>query len=233
MISQKDIPGTCTDGIKSLRASLWAFWQEHRDDVDLIMHKSNVMGAYHNCFDCRSSYYVYLAFILLVCWIAEWVKHIKHFKCYIDDNCSFSQVGDVKYYPPYSKYFLSNWTKLLELWDKIGLPHEERKQIYSPIVLFISFDVDSNLMSIPINEECKQALIHQVIEFAQPGKCQTLKEFQSVAGHVNWSLTVFLMLKPSLSAVYAEMTGKPCPLGPIRVNNAIHKDLLWFAKHTE
>jgi len=63
-------------------------------------------------------------------------------KCYIDDNCSFARLGDVKYYPKYKRYFPTDQTKLLELWDELGLPHEEKKQIYGPVIPFIGFDVD-------------------------------------------------------------------------------------------
>jgi len=166
MIDQNDIARTCTDGIKSLGASLRAFRQENGDNIKLIMHKSDVQGVYHNipmaplwqikqavslgdrkhidrcnCFGCRGSYYVYLAFISLICWITEHMKGIQHLKCYIDDNCSFAHLGDVKYYPPYKQCFPTDQTKLLELWDEIGLPHEEHKQIYGPVIPFISFDV--------------------------------------------------------------------------------------------
>ena len=130
MISREDIAGTCMDGIKSLGASLRAFRRKHGDDIELIMHKSDVQGAYRNipmapmwqlkqavafenrkhidhcnCFGCRGSYYVYLAFISLVCWIARYMKGIEDLKCYIDDNCSFARLGDVKYYPKYRRYF--------------------------------------------------------------------------------------------------------------------------------
>ena len=140
-------------------------------------------------------------------------------------------MGDVKYYSPYNRYFPSDQTTLLELWDELGLPHEERKQVYGPVITFIGFDVDPNAMTISIGDQRKQALIDQVTEFAQPGKCRTFKEFQSVAGRVNWALAVFPLLKPGLSAIYAKMAGKSRALGPIRINNAVHRELLWFAKH--
>ena len=70
------------------------------------------------------------------------IKGIQHMKCYIDDNCSFARLGDVKYYPKYKRYFPTDQTKLLELWDELGLPHEEKKQIYGPVIPFIGFDVD-------------------------------------------------------------------------------------------
>jgi hypothetical protein len=258
MIDRNDIAGTCMDGIKSLGASLRAFRQENGDDIELIMHKSDVQGAYRNipmaplwqikqavalgdrkhidgcnCFGCRGSYYVYLAFISLVCWIAEHVKGIQHLKCYIDDNCSFARLGDVRYYPPYKRYFPTDQTKLLELWDEIGLPHEERKQIYSPVIPFIGFDVNPNAMTISINDDRKCDLLNKVRDFAKAGKRRSLKDFQSLAGHVNWSLAVFPLLKPALSAVYAKMAGKSLPMASIRVNNAVRNELLWFAKHAD
>jgi hypothetical protein len=85
-----------------------------------------------------------------VCWIAKHVKGIQNLKCYIDDNCSFAHLGDVKYYLPYKCYFPTDQTKLLQLWDEIGLPHEERKQIYGPVIPFIGFDVDPNAMTVSI-----------------------------------------------------------------------------------
>ena len=258
MISRDDIAGTCMDGIKSLGASLRAFRRDNGDDIELVIHKSDVAGAYRNipmspmwqikqavacgdrrhidgcnCFGCRGSYYVYLAFISLVCWIAEHAKMIKNLKCYIDDNCSFARLGDVKYYTPYKRYFPTDQTKLLELWDEIGLPHEERKQIYGPVIPFIGFDVDPNKMTITINDERKQNLLTKVRHFAKTGKRHTLKEFQSIAGHINWSLAVFPLLKPGLSAVYEKTADKSRLMASIRVNNAVRDELLWFANHAQ
>ena len=258
MISREDIAGTCMDGIKSLGASLRAFRRKHGDDIELIMHKSDVQGAYRNipmapmwqlkqavafenrkhidhcnCFGCRGSYYVYLAFISLVCWIARYMKGIEDLKCYIDDNCSFARLGDVKYYPKYRRYFPTDQTKLLELWDEIGLPHEEKKQIYGPVIPFIGFDIDPNAMTVSINDERKNDLLNKVRDFAKSGKRRSLKDFQSIAGHVNWSLAVFPLLKPALSAIYAKMAGKTQSMASIFVNNAVREQLLWFAKHAQ
>jgi hypothetical protein len=258
MINRDDIAGTCMDGIKSLGASLRAFRREHGEHVQLIMHKSDIQGAYRNipmaplwqlkqavafedrkhvdrcnCFGCRGSYYVYLAFISFVCWIALHVKEIQHLKCYIDDNCSFALLGDVRYYPKYKRYFPTDQTKLLELWDELGLPHEERKQIYGPVIPFIGFDVDPNAMTVSISDERKRDLLDKVRDFAKSGKRRSLKDFQSIAGHINWSLAVFPLLKPALSALYAKTANKSQLMASIRVNNAVRDELLWFAKHAQ
>jgi hypothetical protein len=48
MINHDDIAGTCMDGIKSLGASLRAFRKEQGEDIQLVMYKSDIQGAYQN-----------------------------------------------------------------------------------------------------------------------------------------------------------------------------------------
>jgi len=138
-----------------------------------------------NCFGCRGFYYVYLTFISFICWIVQFMIEICHLKCYINDNCSFAHLGDVKYYPKYKWYFPTDQTKFLELWNDIGLPYEERKQIYELIIPFISFDVNPNVMMVSINDRRKDDLITKVHDFAKAGNQCSLKDYKSLASHVN------------------------------------------------
>ena len=256
MIDSEDIAGTCMDNIHSFGASLRAFRKANGDDVKLVMWKSDIEAAYRNiwlakewqakqtvtvgdkryidhcnCFGNRSSYKIFLSFSSLVSWIAERIKHIPHVKTYVDDNASFGLAGDVLYYEPYHRYFPTNQTKLLLLWDELSIPHAEKKQIYGPIVPFVGLDIDPNLMTVSISDERRAELIEKVLAFAKPGKRHSLRDFQSLAGHLNWSFAVFPLLRPSLSAIYSKMSGKSLSLAPIRVNNAICLQLKWFVKH--
>jgi hypothetical protein len=158
---------------------------------------------------------------------------ICNLKVYVDDNASFSRVGDVLYYPPYGRYYPSEQTRLLLLWDELDIPHEEKKQLYGPVVPFIGFDVDPNAMTISISDERKAILLARVTDFAQAGKRRTLKEFLSIAGHINWYLTVFPLLRPCLSGIYAKTAGKTQMMTPIRVNNAIRDELAWFVDQAQ
>ena len=88
-------------------------------------------------------------------------------------------------------------------------------------------------MTVSINDERKNDLLNKVRDFAKSGKRRSLKDFQSIAGHVNWSLAVFPLLKPALSAIYAKMAGKTQSMASIFVNNAVREQLLWFAKHAQ
>jgi hypothetical protein len=167
-----------------LGASLHAFRKAEGSKVELIMWKSDIQMAYRNlwlspewqakqvvsvgnkryvnhcnCFGNRGSYKVFLSFSSLLTWIAENVKHIPNLKVYVDDNCSFGPTGSVLYYAPYRRYFPSNQAKLLLLWDELNVPHEEKKQIYGPIVPIVGFDIDPNRMTISISDQCRTVLL--------------------------------------------------------------------------
>lgn len=255
MIDDSSVAGTSMDGIKSLGASLRAF-RRFEGDEELVMWKSDIQMAYRNlwlapewqakqivsigelryvdrcnCFGNRSSYKVFLSFSSLLAWIAENVAGIPALKVYVDDNCSFGPTRDVLYYAPYQRYFPSNQTKLLLLWDELNVPHEQKKQVYGPVIPFVGFDVDPNAMTISLSDTRRLELIDKILAFAKPGKRFALRDFQSLAGYINWSFAVFPLLKPSLSAVYAKISGKTKLLAPIRVNTSICTELLWFVKH--
>ena len=54
-----------------------------------------------------------------------------------------------------------------------------------------------------------------------------------MASWVNWALNVFPLLCPCLNTFYAKMAGSYNPTQRIWVNNSVHKDLLWVARHIE
>jgi len=74
-------------------------------------------------------------------------------------------------------------------------------------------------------------LIKKVLDFVKHGKCHSLRDYESLAGHMNWSFAMFLLLKPSLSTIYQKISGKTLSLAPIWVNNAIIFELEWFMNH--
>ena len=165
----------------------------------------------------------------LVLWIALFVVLILDLFGYIDDNFSFEEEGNVIWYEPYKCYFPAKQTKLLTLWDEIALPHEKPKQEYGPVLRIIGFLVDPNLMRVSMEEEDKAKLLQRVTSFTATtpgGTRRTLREFQQLAGWVNWSFNVFPLLKPALANVYAKMSGKSQPHAKLFVSRAVVLDLL-------
>ena len=127
--------------------------------------------------------------------------------------------------------------KLLNLWDELGIPHKEKKQVSGKILTIIGIEVDANLLTLTLPSENKSELVAQLKEFARTpegnGVKYALKDFQRFAGWFNWALNVYPLLKPALSNIYAKMThSKPDkPLTKLYVNNAIRYDLLWAIDH--
>ena len=107
----------------------------------------------------------YTAFIGLVLWIAIFIKLLVDLFGYIDDNFGFDEEGNVIWYGPYQCYYPAKQTKLLLLWDEIGLPHEKSKQEYAPVLRIIGFMVDPEIMHVSMDEEDRARLIQQVSEF--------------------------------------------------------------------
>jgi hypothetical protein len=96
--------------------------------------------------------------------------------------------------------------------------------------------VDPKLMRVSMDEEDRSRLIQQISAFiavAPGGTRRTLREFQQLAGWINWSYNVFPLLKPALSNVYAKIGGKSETHAKIFVSKAVVADLEWFLSHVQ
>ena len=110
----------------------------------------------------------------LVLWIAVFQRHLHALKCYMDDNFSFSISGDIELYAPYDTFLPSEQVRLLQLWDKINLPHEEEKQISGTCIPIIGFDVDPNTMTVTMSHTKRTELIDTCTAFTTQGARKTL-----------------------------------------------------------
>jgi hypothetical protein len=258
MIARADVVGAKMDAISDLIAALLRYRKIHPNTA-LVLFKSDVSAAYRRLplhplwqikqivtidnirhvdrctsFGGRGSCRDYTAFMGLVLWIAIFVKLLADLFGYIDDNFSFEEEGNVMWYNPYCCYYPTKQTKLLMLWDEIGLPHDKSKQEYAPVLRIIGFMVDPKLMRVSMDEEDRSRLIQQVSAFtaiAPGGTRRSLQEFQQLAGWINWSFNVFPLLKPALSNVYAKIGGKSETHAKIFVSKAVVGDLEWFLSH--
>jgi hypothetical protein len=258
MIDRDSISGVKLDGIKTLGDSIRAYRASHPDNSaqPLVLWKSDVAAAYRqmpmhplwqikqavciddlfnidhcNNFGGRASQKVWWSFMSLVLWIAVFKRGLHALKCYTDDNFSFSLQGNLELYPNYDAFLPAEQVALLQLWDKIGLPHEEGKQISGTCIPIIGFDVDPNAMTVTMSESKKSDLVEACTAFTVRGARKTLREFQQLQGWVNWSLNVFPLLRPTLCESYQKICGKSRSNAPIRVNNAMRRELLWFINH--
>jgi hypothetical protein len=260
MIDRQSISGVKLDGIKTLGDSIRAFRASlpANKAQSLVLWKSDVAAAYRqmpmhplwqikqavcindqfcidrcNNFGGRASQKIWWSFISLVLWIAVFRRNLRALKCYVDDNFSFAVAGDLELYARYDAFLPSEQVSLLRLWDEINLPHEEQKQINGTCIPIIGFDVDPNEMTVTMSETKKFELVSACTAFTTRGARKTLREFQRLQGWVNWSLNVFPHLRPALCESYKKISGKSQPNAPIRVNNTMRRELLWFINHVK
>jgi hypothetical protein len=81
-----------------------------------------------NNFGNRAGGRIYGAFAGLMLWIAIFVKQIGDLLGYVDDDYSWDFEDSLVWYPPYKQFYPEKQTRLLELWDELGIPHKKKKQ---------------------------------------------------------------------------------------------------------
>jgi len=167
----------------------------------------------------------------LVLWIAIHVKHIDALLAYVDDNFSHDVNPILSYYAPYSSFYPSKQVRLLQLWDEIALPHEQKKQEYGRSLVIIGFHIDTVTMTVTLPDEKRDETIAAVRTFAldAPRRRRPLIEWQRNTGWMNWALNVAPLLRPALQSSYHKMAGRSIRNAPIFINRRVTLDLLWFA----
>ncbi|KAJ2927278.1 hypothetical protein H1R20_g9817, partial [Candolleomyces eurysporus] len=165
----------------------------------------------------------------LVTWIAIHKRLITNLiGAYVDDSFGFNKEDNVTFYCPYSKFLPCSQVMLLELWDELNIPHKEKKQVFSSPLTIIGFKVDPNTMTIALPNNVKTKLIDKLDLWIQPPVPQSqnngkfkLREWQILAGWMNWAFNMYPPLHPSLNRVYPKMLGQSSPFTKIWINNAV------------
>ena len=76
----------------------------------------------------------------------------------------------------------------------------------------------------------RESLIEACKLFVSSSRC-SLRDFQRLAGHINWALNIYPKMRPALSAIYAKISGKSQTFASIRINNDVRRELAWFTAH--
>lgn len=258
MVSREHSGGSRLDTIKDLADSLIEFRRIH-GNVELVLFKSDVSSAYRrlpmhplwqikqivtvegkrhvdrcNSFGNRGSQRLWVGFMALVTWIAIEERKLEHLKLYVDDVFSFELASKTAYYAPYKMRFPKKQAQLLKLWDEIGLPHDQRKQVFGKSLVILGFNVDVNRMTITLPTDKLDELLSLIRDFCFPrsGR-QKLQHFLQMAGTLNWVLNVFPLLKPGLRALHEAIGSNQKLNAEIDVTPTIRFELSWFAGHAK
>src|ERR1700678_2945041 len=234
MIRRKDIAGFPLENMTHLGEMLLKKKAKFPDE-ELTLFKSDISDAYRNlpmhslwqikqvntiqqqhhvdhrnCFGGKGSGSLFISFNSLVTWVGKNEYDILDLGTYSDNSFGVNFEKNLTYHEPYGCLMPSNQVKLLELWDVLGIPYKEKKQISGKILTIIGIEIDANLLTLTLPPENKSELVAQLNDFARTpesnGIKYLLKYFQRLAGWFNWALNVYPLLKPALSNIYAKMT---------------------------
>ncbi|KAJ7194452.1 hypothetical protein GGX14DRAFT_537399 [Mycena pura] len=98
---------------------------------------------------------------------------------------------------------------LLIMWEFVGCPSEDRKQEHGITLKIIGFWVDATLGSISLSPESIADIIAKVDTFIScPDRQPPLRDWQKLAGLLNWALNVLPWARPALTELYRKMKGK-------------------------
>jgi hypothetical protein len=203
-----------------------------------VRQATEIDGQYHvdrnAVFGNRTSGRIWCLFFDSILWVAIHTHGIEDLLVYVDDVFGYDYDPELDYYAPYRRSMPNKQAALLRIWDKIGLPHEDHKQIYGRSLEIIGFVVDLDAMTITLTEKHRQKLIQAIRDFTGPARRQvSLREWLRLLGHANWALNVFPMLKPGLNSTWDKVRGKTQMPLPIWINRDVLADLSWFADMVE
>ena len=203
---------------------LWQVKQVVRVKGELLVDRVNVFGG-------SGSGPIFISVNSLVAWVAKHEREVDDL-VYVDDSFGVEESGKESFYPPYGEAFPTQQAKLLELWDKLGIPHKHKKQVNGTSLLILGILVDMEKLTFTLPEEARERLLNELWIWSQRGVRKKVKEWQQLAGWVNWALNVYPLLRPALNNVYSKIKGKEQD-SRVWANNAIREDLEWARNKVE
>jgi hypothetical protein len=196
-------------------------FQAKRIEGELHLDRANVFGR-------SDAGHLFTDFNSLPLWIAEKETGNTHY-AYMDDNYGVEFADQMSWYEPYQKTYPKAQADLLRLWDRLGIPHEEKKQVYGEVIEIIGFLVDPNAMSISLSEERRQKVVDYIEWFISQSRI-SVKDCMELTGYLNWTLNVFPLLKPGINPLWDEFRGGRHPHAKIHVNREMKLVLRWFSR---
>ena len=113
---------------------------------------------------------------------------------------------------------------------QFNVPLKIKKQEHGNPLKIIGFWVDANQGSLSLPPSSLVDIVDKIKAFlATPNRKPTLREWQCLAGHLNWLLNVLPWARPALTALYHKTSGKTRPLGTVHLNAEVTSDLTWLS----
>ena len=204
----------------------WQIKQVNTIDGERYIDRCNAFGG-------SGSSGIWITFNSLVAWIAKNECGVRHLTTYVDDSSGCTTHDDLVMYEPYSCLFPQPQATLLKLWDELGIPHKEKKQLWGTSLPIIGICVDPNALSFTLPEEAKERLLNELRHWSRGGGREKLRKWFQMGGWYNWALNAYPLLRPSLNNFYPKLTGKKDSNQSIHVNNAVWADFEWAIRRLD
>lgn len=246
------------DGVRSLATLLITLRRQHGPQASIVLFKDDASQAYrrmpmhplwqafqalrfdglyyvdrNNVFGGAASGRIWTEFYAFVVYLAE-KRGLRDLKTYIDDTFSAQVDYQLTHYAPYGKSFPLRQTRLLTLWDELGILHEPHKQLYGQQLTIVGFEFDSVAMTVTMPLEARSDLCAAITEFcscvdlAKGKRRRSVLDVQRMIGWINWALNVFPLLRPGLTLMYERISDKAHPHTRVYINEDIARDLRWI-----
>ena len=128
-----------------------------------IKQVNHVAGALHvdrnNVFRGCVSGCNWITFMVLVSWITKKKHNIELLRTYADDSFGPDLAANIAWYKPYHKFMPKNQVAILNLWDKINLPHKESKQVFGSTLTIIGIEVVTDALTMTMPPDMLNKLI--------------------------------------------------------------------------
>ncbi|KAJ3557902.1 hypothetical protein NM688_g1221 [Phlebia brevispora] len=163
----------------------------------------------------------------LIAWITAVILHIPDVHVYMDDFWGWDREDHAVIF--HGTLRPLRQVHLLLFWNYICCPYKDVKQESGSPLKIIGFWVDINLGSITVTPAAITEAVAAINTFlSTPHRKPVLREWQRLAGHLNWILNVFPWGRPALTEVYRKMAGKTRQCAPLFLNREVVAALTWF-----
>ncbi|KAM5540367.1 hypothetical protein V8D89_005825 [Ganoderma adspersum] len=223
-------------------------------DWDLTLYKSDVSTAFLNLpahpvwqlrqvvtvdddfhivrrlvFGSRASPRIWCSVSALLCWIAIHKYNIRGLVVYMDDffGWDFSDPAHLLFF--HGRLRPSRQVRLLLFWAYVMCPFDDPKQLDGRLLKIIGFWNDVVNFTISMPPSVVDAAVEAINRFlSSPDRKARLRDWQRLAGHLNWILNVIPWGRPALTEMYRKTANKINPNAWVFLNREVTSDLIWF-----
>lgn len=179
-------------------------------------------------FGNRASPRIWCSVSGLLCWIAIHKFGIVGIYVYMDDFYGWDFDEDLIYF--HGHFRPRRQVRLLQFWESISCPFDDKKQTHGPVIKIIGFWVDIQSGSISLSPNSISEILSRISDFlSSPGRNPILRDWQRLSGHLNWMLNVLPWGRPAMTELYRKMSGKSQSFRRLFINAEVKHDLLWLA----